>query len=222
MSLAACRPLAYQTLAQQMEDVETTQGLLRAAIAISMHEWPDTNVAEVERAIGSLASRIRSRVHGAGRSALLAHLHEEFFEKQGFRGAKRNYYAAENSYLPGVLARKRGIPISLSLIYCVVARRIGLRADGINAPGHFLVQVQDDNSPILVDVFNGGRMLTRDDALQLVRETTGDDVSCASALRPATHRQWLQRMLHNLMLVFEMQERHTDALAMREMLALLK
>ena len=63
--------------------------------------------------------------------------------------------------------------------------------------------------------------MNREDAMDLVRATSGDiEISCQAALRPASHRQWIRRMLHNLMLVFEMQERDTDADAMREMLLL--
>ena len=216
----ACSLVAFQALARQIPAIETTNGLLRAAVAICLHEWPEINVAEVERSVWSLAGRVRGRVKGPQRRAILAHLHEELFERQGFRGATENYYSSENSYLPAVLVTKKGIPIALSLLYCVIARRVGLRTDGINAPGHFLVQVFDDTAPILIDPFNAGRSLTRDDAIALVEATSGEKATYQMALRPATHRQWIRRMLHNLMLVFEMQERRGDADAMREMLTL--
>ena len=144
----ACKPAAFDALARQLPAVETSNGLLRAAVAISMHELPDVNTLDIERRVLSIASRVRSRLRGFQRRAVLAHLHAELFDRLRWIGNRANYYDSANSYLPVVLETGTGIPISLSLLYCVIARRVGLRADGINAPGHFLVQVFDDTAPM--------------------------------------------------------------------------
>jgi regulator of sirC expression with transglutaminase-like and TPR domain len=204
-----------------MSQLQSTNGLLRAAVAVSMHELVDVHPAEVERQVARISGRIRSRIRGNQRQALLAHLHDELFHRRSLRGNYRDYYASTNSYVSSILETGLGIPISLSLIYTVVARRLGLRADGVNSPGHFLVQINDDTGSILVDPFHGGRQLNREDARALIERF--DDSAKAfddQWLRPATHRQWISRILRNLVHVFSANDQPRDAAAMLELLAL--
>ncbi len=187
-----------------------------------MHEMADIQPAEVERQVASLSGTVRCRVQGNSRRAMLAHLHEELFERRSFRGNSQNYYSSSNSYVPVILQSGYGIPISLSLIYTVVARRLGLRADGINAPAHFLVRVADDTGTILVDPFHQGRQLNLDDARCLIETHSGGSVTFSGdMLRPATHRQWISRMLRNLIQIFHASRETQNAAAMVELLALL-
>lgn len=219
----ACRVEAWELFTEQVPQISTNAGLLRAAIALSMHELPDVNPAEVERRLYRFSGRILGRVRGNYRRALVAHLHEELFERFGFRGNEEDYYNARNSYLPVVLETGLGIPISLSLVYSLLARRLGVRADGVNAPGHFLVQVTDSagsgiTSPMLVDPFHAGRLMTREDALQRIEQTTGNVATQhENLLRPATHQQWIARMLGNLMQIFRHEGRERDFQAMQEL-----
>ena len=133
----ACRPAAFRLFAAQLPTLSTNRGLLRAAIAISMHELPNVVPDSVEQGVMDIAARIRRRLKNPLPEALLAHLHDELFDVLRLRGNVDDYYNADNSYLPSVMATGLGIPISLSLVYAVVARELGLRADGINAPGSF-------------------------------------------------------------------------------------
>ena len=84
------------------------------------------------------------------------------YEDLGFRGNEQDYYDPKNSLLPDVLDRRLGIPITLALVYCEVARRAGVRARGVSFPGHFLVRVDAigrEDAPLAVDPFFGGRRL---------------------------------------------------------------
>ena len=112
----ACRPAAFNLFRQQLDQLQSNRGLLRAALAISMHELPQVQPAEVGRRVARLSGRVRNRVRGHQRQALMAHLHDELFQRRNFRGNADNYYLASNSYLPTVLETGLGIPISLSLI----------------------------------------------------------------------------------------------------------
>src|SRR5206468_6452152 len=103
----------------------------------------------------------RSRVRGGQPQALLVHLHEYLFTELGFAGNIEDYYNPYNSYLPSVLATKRGLPITLSLVYKIVAERLGLRAWGVGLPGHFLIGVEcEPGNKMLVDTFASGRIIT--------------------------------------------------------------
>ncbi len=125
-----------------------------------------------------------------------------FSDDLGFRGNEDDYHDPRNSLLPDVLDRRLGIPITLCLVYCELARRAGVRARGVSFPGHFLVRVDGpdgDDAPVTVDPFFGGRRLD-DAALQklLERASPSRKGSLAEHLAPASARTTLVRMLINL------------------------
>jgi regulator of sirC expression with transglutaminase-like and TPR domain len=134
--------------------------------------------------------------------AVSAHLYEEL----GFRGNEQDYYDPKNSLLPDVLDRKLGIPITLALVYCEVARRVGVRARGVSFPGHFLVRVDAsardgalDCEPVAVDPFFGGRRLDEAGLQTLLkRAAPSQRISLEEHLAPAGARIILVRMLINL------------------------
>jgi len=172
--------------------------------------------------LASLADEVRARVKGPQPDALLAHLHEVLFEEHGFTGNTDDYFSPTNSYLPEVLVTKRGIPITLSLIYYIVARRIGLSAWGINAPGHFLAGVQVNGASMIIDPFAGGRMMTREEAIARIEEQAGQPVPVGiDVLSVANHRRWVSRMLKNLETIFAHTNRQRDVAAVRELAGLL-
>jgi len=231
MSLAKpqhCRREAYDYFAQQMPRLHHTEGLCRAAIALSMHELEDLHPQNVEQQLWTIAGRVADRVQSDNPHALLAHLHAELFEHLQLRGDTHTYDTAENSYLSRVLDRGLGIPISLALVYKAVAERVGLRVSGVNAPGHFLVAVHlprnaesgsGPTSTMLVDPFFHGRVLTEQEAAERIAQMAGASAvpDPADVLPAATHPQWIARMLLNLERLHE-QAGNTDALhAMREL-----
>jgi regulator of sirC expression with transglutaminase-like and TPR domain len=158
-------------------------------------------------------------------------LHDVLFDVVGFRGNVADYYNPANSYLPDVLSTHQGLPITLALVYKCVAEQVGLTVRGINAPGHFLAAVKcaeaaaanrEGGEWMYVDPFFGGEMLDARDVRRRIAETTGRDVPEATdLLRPATHEQWLARMLHNLQAVFAQAGRERDLFAMQELQELL-
>ena len=219
---SACRPEAFALFTDQLPELETTNGLFRAAIAISIHALPQTIPLEVERHVSRLADQVRQRVSGNNRAALAAHLHYELFDRNGFRGNVHDYYNPLNSFVPAVLETGLGIPISLALIYKAVAVRVGLRVEGINSPGHFLVSVADSSRPMIVDPFHQGQMLTREEAFDRMDQATGRPVPRTDRnLMPATHRQWIGRMLQNLASIYAANGDADDVAAMSELGGLL-
>lgn len=217
-----CRPAAFQLFAEQIPVLDTTEGLLNAAIAISMHGLDNVDPAGIDYQLQEMADQVLSRVKGTQTQALLAHLHHLLFDEHGFRGNAEDYYSADNSYLSRVLATRSGIPITLCLIYKIVAERVGFRVEGVNAPGHFLARVFSGNDTMIVDPFFLGSVLTESEAFTRVEEFTGRAVPRSDEyLAAASHAQWLSRMLVNLQHVFATQERRTDLAAMSELQSLL-
>jgi regulator of sirC expression with transglutaminase-like and TPR domain len=218
-----CLPSAYQRFSQALEDIETDDGLTRIATAIAMHHQPGAAEEEIFLELDRIASTIRDRVHDDNPRALLAHLHQHLFDELGFRGNKRNYYDPRNSFLPWVIRSRRGIPITLSLVYKLVAGRLGLSVDGLNTPGHFLAQVQVADEVLIIDPFQGGTMLSEEEAQSLVYQfSSGDGLPLETLLRPATHREWVARILANLLHMFSIQGHVDHIAAMSELYDLLK
>jgi regulator of sirC expression with transglutaminase-like and TPR domain len=222
---AYCRAAAYAAFAEQLPHLETTAGLFRAAFAIALHERPTANPAQAEVAVQQLIDTVCRRVHTPSADAKLAHLHDVLFDVIGFRGNVDDYYDPANSYLPEVLKTRRGLPITLVLVYKCVAEGVGLRVYGINSPGHFLAEVEcsDANSrpSMYVDPFYGGGLLTEDDVFKRIGEATGRAVAPSREwLARATGRQWISRMLTNLQAVFASAGRERDLLAMQELQSL--
>jgi len=213
-----CSPEAFNLLARQLPVINSPDALLNGAIAIAMHQMDKVDAAAVDATLQQYTDTIRSRVRGSQPQALLAHLHEFLFDELGFTGNADDYYNPINSYLPAVLEMKKGLPITLSLVYKVVADRLGLRAWGVGLPGHFLVGIESDGATMLVDPFAGGRMLTPDEAHDRMIEQFGPEIEWSEELlRPASNRHWLTRMLQNLLNVFSSTGHYTDVAAMLEM-----
>jgi regulator of sirC expression with transglutaminase-like and TPR domain len=221
-----CCLTAFERFRKELSHVETSTGLFRAAFAISLHERPDARLTEVETTIGQLASAVRSRVHSTSLEALLAHLHDVLFEVYELQGNTEDYYNPANSYLGDVLRNRRGLPITLVLIYKCVAEGVGLTVHGINSPGHFLAEIETKGTgggkSMYVDPFFGGGLLTTEEVFARLRQATGQElVQSPTLLARATHRQWLARMLTNLQAAFTAAGQDRNALAMQELFLLL-
>lgn len=215
---AYCRPEAYRYFLAQLPILHTTRGLLRGAIAVSMHALDDIDPERVERRIEVLALRVKERSPSGHPNALVANLHEVLFREEGFCGNLERYYHALNSYLPAVLNTRRGLPIILSLIYKSVGELAGLRIEGVNAPGHFLVRVECENAWAIVDPFFGGELLTREEAFQRLERVMGRPLPRLDwLLGTPTHPQWLMRIIGNLRQLFATERRRDDFAAMTEL-----
>lgn len=129
----------------------------------------------------------------------LSVLRRVLFEDAGFRGNREAYYEPENSYLDRVLDRRRGIPITLAVLWIEVSRRLSLRAQGIGFPGHFLVRHWAGDSFRYIDPFDAGRLLTLENLQTLLRTVAGPRAELeVSMLDPIRPRAVLIRVLRNL------------------------
>ncbi len=172
----------------------------RAALELAAIEYPGLNPEPYLRLLDSYAAELGRRVTpGAGGPAFVIAANEFLFAELGFAGNADNYYDAANSCLNDVLTARLGIPITLSLVYMEVARRLGRRVHGIGMPGHFLVKYHDSEYSTFLDPFHGGRLLSEDDCFAVASRAAGTTVPREPRLlAPVTNRQILLRMLANL------------------------
>ena len=171
-----------------------------AALLIGAWEHEGFDVEPHRRVLDALAARSSPAVEAArspeeGGRALARTL----FAELGFRGNTDDYYDPRNSFLAEVLDRKVGIPITLSVLYLEVARRLGLGAAGVGFPGHFLVRIDGTGDPLILDPFAGGTALDRAGLAALLVRASGPDARLENvSLTPTSKRAILVRMLNNL------------------------
>ena len=217
---AACRPEALDALRGHLHLIDTTDGLVSCVTAVAMQEMPDADPAAVLTELDRLAEQVTDRLHTDSPQARLAHAHAVLFDELGFAGDTEHYDDPRNSYLPRVLDRKRGLPITLALIYKAVLERVGMTVHGVNAPGHFMAAVVSGDpgqkhAEMIVDVFAGGRALTDSQAIERIGEVLGRPAPHdRSLLAHATHAQWLLRIIQNLIAAFTRRDARPQLAAM--------
>ena len=172
-----------------------------ASLLIAREEYPHLDVQRYLARLDEMADEIRRRMTGReGDASQIAHL---------------------NRLLNEVLDRRMGIPITLSMVYLEVGRRIGCRLEGVAFPGHFLVRLcgRPSTPGVLIDPFNRGQILTEQECARLLQETYGGKMAFRpELLKRARNREILQRMLHNLKWIYHRQRDFHMALRIQQLL----
>ena len=196
--------------------------MARAALLISGEVYPDINVQGYVNALDSMAADVQSSIASdAGPEGVATAVSDYLFRRRGFAGNESDYYDPRNSYLNQVMDRHLGIPITLSLVYMEVGRRLGLPVKGIGLPGHFIVRVQAEGEGLYVDPFHGGRLMTGHECLQAVQAMFKGRVNLRlEHLRPYSDRQLLARLLGNLKINYVRQSQLRRALSCMDLMVL--
>jgi regulator of sirC expression with transglutaminase-like and TPR domain len=189
----------FEELAQTGEDLDVALG----AALIAKDAYASLDVPKLLARFDELAKPLATLgLDNASARVAAETLSRHLYDTLGFAGNESDYYDPRNSLLPDVLDRKLGIPISLALVYCEVARRLGVRAEGVAFPGHFLVRVQSGSEEVLVDPFFTGRILD-DTSLGTLLERVSGQANMpvrltTEMLARASGRVFLLRWLMNL------------------------
>jgi regulator of sirC expression with transglutaminase-like and TPR domain len=197
-------PTALEYFSALVAD-DMSLSLIEAAVSIAQDEDPQLDTASVLDEIDGLAHRLKRRLPAdAAPLHRLRMLNNFFFHELGFAGNVNNYYDAGNSHLNTVLRTRRGIPITLAVLYIEFATQVGLTARGVSFPGHFLVKLRMPEGEVVIDPFTG-QSLSReqlDELLMPYRRSQGlvgdFDVPLGLFLQAAPARDVLARMLRNL------------------------
>jgi regulator of sirC expression with transglutaminase-like and TPR domain len=197
----------------------------RAALSFARNiAYPDLDLDAYEKRLADLVGIARQKIPGdvsvRERAARLA---EALFHQMGFRGDRAHYADPRNSFLNDVLDRRLGIPISLSVIFVFVAQKLGIPAEGVGMPGHFIVRVKDSAGDLFLDPFDGGTPLSKEDCGRLVKETTGYQGAFQDRWLAATPpKEILVRMLNNLKGVYVQADAWESAIKAIEHLKILQ
>ncbi len=182
--------------------------LARAALLVARAEYPHIDVDAYERRLQDMAETLTQQI---GRQpfrprarAMIQTVNQLLFRELGFRGNADHYEDPRNLYLSDVLSERLGVPVSLAIVYAEVCQRAGLDVQPVGLPGHVICRYTpndptDEADELLIDVFNGGRVLTRHNCQELVRGAFGARVPFKDYyLANLLPRQVIQRLLHNL------------------------
>lgn len=199
------------------EDLDVT----RVSLLVASQEYPGLDVPSYEARLETMGRVFARRAGTLPAEEAVLVLSEYLFEEEGFRGNGEDYYDPRNGFLNEVMDRRMGIPITLSTIYLDVARRAGLRAFGVSFPGHFLVRVEGDGGPLLLDPFHGGIRLTMLDCKDRLDRVFGGGMSLApEMLEPCSKRAMVVRLLRNLENIYVKTGDHARALRTVEVILL--
>ncbi len=202
--------------------------LLEAAISLAQDEYPDLDVQQVLGDIDQLLQRLKRRIPAdAVPMQKLRAVNQFFFRDLSFGGNVNDYYDPDNSYVNAILRTRRGIPISLAVIWIELAQGLGLAARGVGFPGHFMVKVNLPKGQVVIDPFNG-QSLSREELaerLEPYRRRSGlvdeFEVPLGLYLQVTPPRDIIARMLRNLKEIHRTQEDWQRLIAVQDRLIVL-
>ena len=178
---------------KQGEEFDIEEGIW----LLAQTQYPNINVTAYRALLDSYASDLRERTNLNGTAEqILASINQFLFGQLGYSGNEKNYYDPENSYLNRVIDRRTGNPISLCLVYLMVARRLKLPMSGIGLPGHFICRYQSTTEEFYVDAFNKGKLLSKGDCIKYLVHTNHSLQE--GYLTPMNARRMLLRVCANL------------------------
>lgn len=204
-------------LKQLIDGPEDELDLAEAALLIAQHEYPQLDVDAYLRRLDGFADTVRERLqtHVLPEQIITA-MNYFLYKEQGFAGNTVDYYDPRNSFLNEVLDRRLGIPITLSILYIEVGRRLGLNLQGVSFPGHFLVKLDTAGSMVVLDPYASGVSLSAEDLEQRLTQLFGDSerkMSLNDALAGADKKEIVLRVLRNLKAIYLHMRDHTRALS---------
>lgn len=218
-------PLAYfASLVHSDQDIV----LFEAAVSLAQDTYPDLDVQSVLDEVDQLLARVRGRLPlDAGPLQRLRILNQFFFQELRFAGNVNDYYEPDNSFIHQLLSKRRGIPVSLAVLWMELAQGLGLSVAGVGFPGHFLIKVELPMGLSVIDPMTGVS-LSREALSERLELLQGQEVGLraqepplAAYLQAATPRDILARMLRNLKEIYRNQNDWQRMLPVLERLIIL-
>lgn len=224
----------YRAFAALLAGDDETIDLAQAALLIASTQYPDLDMAYYTAQLDSLAQRVRTALALPNphlqptlpaeieTPQVIEAMNKILFEEEHFHGNRDDYHNPNNSFLNKVLEEHTGIPVTLSLIYAEVGKRVGIQIDGIGMPYHFLVRCQSPQGFIYIDPYEGGLQMSERSYRERMRQIAQHRIKFHSQwLEPSTRRYWLMRILNNLKRIYINQDDYDRALTICDLLIML-
>jgi regulator of sirC expression with transglutaminase-like and TPR domain len=194
----------YREFRQAVDRPEEQIDLGRAALTIALTDYPDLDIASYLARIDKLALEVSKNLDSERDSyRSIAALNYVLFKQHGFHGNLNDYFDPKNSFLNQVIERRTGIPVTLSVLYMEVAKRVGFIVNGVGFPGHFLVKCFGEAQEIVIDPFNRGEIKSREDIDRMLLSLQGGKIRFhRDLLAASTTKDILKRILANLKAIY--------------------
>ncbi|MBE9177544.1 tetratricopeptide repeat protein [Oculatella sp. LEGE 06141] len=215
--------LARQRFYQEVRQPEGEIDLARAALYLAQEEYPNLEPENYLSTLETMAAEVEERLPQEQYPLrVIQTINRYLYDDLGFSGNQADYYDPRNSYLNQVLDRRTGIPITLSLVYLEIARRVNFPMVGIGMPSHFLIRPTVGQMEVFVDPFHQGEVLFLEDCQERLSQLYGRPIEIQPEFVEAvTAEQFLARMLSNLKMIYLNREEIEKALAAIERILLL-
>jgi regulator of sirC expression with transglutaminase-like and TPR domain len=216
-------PLARQFFYQEIHQPDEQICLERAALYLAQEEYPNLDVDAYLNGLDTMAAEVAEQLPTeAYPLKIIQTINRYLYDDLGFRGNSDDYYDPRNSFLNDVLDRRTGIPITLSLVYLAIAKRLDFPMVGIGMPGHFIIRPVVNEMEVFVDPFDRGEILFSQDCQTRLNQVYGQPVQLhPQHLEAVTPQHFLARMLANLKMIYLHQGMLPKALAAIERILLL-
>jgi len=175
--------------------------------------YPELDMAKYKNELDEMAEKLNRSIEKMKTNPIIPQndplqviniINNFLFFQQGFKGNSDNFYEAENTYFNDVMDRKKGIPISLSILYLLLSRRLNLPTYGVNLPAHFIIKYIDNNDEFFIDPYNQGIVISKSEAIKFLKRigVSKEDFENISFLQIAADKEIVRRSLNNLLNVY--------------------
>lgn len=202
--------------------------LTEAAIAVAQHAYPDLIVQNIIDELDLLAEKLKQRISNDMPGIQKLQLLKSYFYKDlGFGPNRNDYYSPDNSYIHSVIQTRRGIPISLALIFMEIGQQIGLPIKGVSFPNHFMIRVSLPQGEVIMDPLTGTSLSKQElqEMLDPYLDAQGYrgeyQLPLSAFLRTSSPREILSRFLRNLKAIYTQQDRWERLLGVQQRLVIL-
>lgn len=205
--------LNFEELEDKFSRLTLKEDILEeAAFLLASFEYPDVNMSEYSKELDKMAMEIESMLLKVNMNSkrletleILNTVNNYLFFEKGFTGNAENYYEPDNSYVNKVMETKLGIPITLSLIYILISRRLNLPVFGISLPGHFILKYSDAEEEFFIDPFNKGVIISMKEAEEFIKKSgmAKSDFESIPYLKNTSDKEIILRVIRNLVEIYK-------------------
>ncbi|MEO8664134.1 MAG: transglutaminase-like domain-containing protein [Ignavibacteria bacterium] len=207
--------LNFETIAEKFRELsgnEDSDYLEDSMFLIASLGYPEIKMLDYKKKLENMALDIKARLNridpdqnNISSLEIINKINEYLFFEKGFIGNPENYYEPDNSFLNTVIDTKLGIPISLSVIYILIARKINIPITGVNLPGHFIIKYKKGSDEFFIDPFNKGVIISMKEATEFVKKIgmSKEDFHNIPYLKETTDTEIILRVMRNLVEIFK-------------------
>lgn len=200
--------LKFKELAQKKDNI-----LEEAVFLMASYGYPELDMDKYKNELDTMGEKLNASIDKLKTNTLIPQgdplhiiniINNFLFYQQGFKGNTENFYEPENTFFNDVMERKKGIPISLSILYLLICKRLNLPTYGVNLPAHFIIKYVDDKDEFYIDPYNNGIVISKSEAVKFLSRIglTKEDFDSISFLKIADDKDIIRRSLNNLVNIY--------------------